>query len=85
LLAEINKESRQNLGVREELIIRNYGFINPLAMDAFDPRYVPALRIAVVQLELVRLALEQESKLASTQVRLTTSCPVDASILSSAH
>jgi hypothetical protein len=59
VLTEINKESRQNLGVREELIIRNYGFINPLAIDASDPRYVSALRIAIVQLEMVQAALEQ--------------------------
>ena len=58
--AEINKESRQNLGVREELIIRSYGFINPLLVPTWDPRYVPALRISIVQLELVQRALDQE-------------------------
>jgi hypothetical protein len=61
-VTEINKESRQNLGVREELIVRNYGFINPLAMDAADPRYISALRIAIVQLEMVQRALEQETR-----------------------
>jgi hypothetical protein len=62
VFAEINKESRQNLGVREELIMRNYGFINPLSMEQSDPRYIPALRIALVQFEMVERALTQERK-----------------------
>jgi hypothetical protein len=68
-VAEINKESRQNLGVREELVMRNYGFINPLSMESTDPRYVSALRIAVVQLEMVERAVTQEQKRIATLVR----------------
>lgn len=42
--------------------MRNYGFINPLSMEQSDPRYVPALRIALVQFEMVEQALLQERK-----------------------
>lgn len=79
---EINKESRQNLGVREELIIRNYGFINPLSINASDPRYVSALRIAVVQLQMVQAVLEQELRLGITEVgvRILGPCSSEARI-----
>jgi hypothetical protein len=61
--------------VREELIIRNYGFINPLSIDASDPRYVSALRIAIAQLEMVRRVLDQEMRLGLSQGRPQASGP----------
>ena len=36
------------------------GFINALSISNTDPRYVAALRISLVQLEMVAMALEQE-------------------------
>jgi hypothetical protein len=73
VVTEINKESRQNLGVREELIIRNYGFINPLTIHHSDPSYVAALRVAIVELQMVYRALDEEYHLTNSKVPWTSS------------
>jgi hypothetical protein len=56
----VNKETSVKMSVAEEIIARNYDFLPPRSREGLEILFVPILRIAIIQMELVLVVLKED-------------------------